>query len=358
MGEENKHQWAGYWIGLDILERLSDGGTGLTSAEVAAILGVRSVKGIGQALSRTRHSLSQAGIRFDEAVRRRIVSGRTEWSPGPRIRQARHVLEHTCRVWTGGQGLGGVPVEDVGLGYRGPVLVLRALISSGTVYRIDGGMAELDAILDDEWFEIDEGKLWSMGEVFIDRIEGGRDGSSQPVPEGYGENGIWVRGVHDHADPHVAGAIGTGRYPSMLAWIGDAKWIERRIALADAVQQVEKVRAGRTFWDDERPEGWRKVHGEKRFRYVRWVATARNDNGPYHAPPLRMRLRCWYELVISNAKGQRIVLREEGLRGDAGRTSARAIDRWRKTQAEHRDELVAVGEFRIAKRQPRPMPPE
>ena len=44
MGEENKHQWAGYWIGLDILERLSDGGTGLTSAEVAAILGARSVR--------------------------------------------------------------------------------------------------------------------------------------------------------------------------------------------------------------------------------------------------------------------------------------------------------------------------
>ena len=78
MGEENKHQWAGYWIGLDILERLSDGGTGLTSAEVAAILGARSVKGIGQALSRTRHSLSQAGIRFDEAVRRRVVGGRSE----------------------------------------------------------------------------------------------------------------------------------------------------------------------------------------------------------------------------------------------------------------------------------------
>ena len=358
MGEENKHQWAGYWIGLDILERLADGGTGLTSAEVAAILGVRSVKGIGRALSRTRHSLSQAGIRFDEAVRRRVVRGRTEWSAGPRIRQARHVLEHERRVWTGGQGLDGVPVEDVGVEYRDPVLVLRALISSGTVYRIDGGMAELDAGLDDEWFERDEGELWSMGEVFIDRIEGGRDGISQPVPEGYGENGIWIRGGHDHADPRVAGAIGTGRYPSMLAWIGDAKWIERRIALADAVQQVEKVRAGRMFWDVERREGWREVDTEMRFRYVRWVATARNRNGPYHAPPLRMRLRAWYEIVISNAKGKRIVLREEGLRGDAGRTSARAVDRWRRTQAEHRNELVALREFRIANRQPRPMPPE
>ena len=45
-----------------------------------------------------------------------------------------------------------------------------------------------------------------------------------------------------------------------------------------------------------------------------------------------MRLRCWYEVVIGTATGRRIVLREEGLRGDDARTTGRAIGRWRKMQ--------------------------
>ena len=52
-----------------------------------------------------------------------------------------------------------------------------------------------------------------------------------------------------------------------------------------------------------------------------------------------------------------MVLREEGLRGDDARTAARAIDRWRSTDAKHENEPVAVGEVRVAKSQPRPMAP-
>ena len=69
-----------------------------------------------------------------------------------------------------------------------------------------------------------------------------------------------------------------------------------------------------------------------------------------------MRLRCWYEVVIGTATGRCIVLREEGLRGDDARTTGRAIGRWRKMQDKGAGEPVAVREFRIAKRQPRPMP--
>ena len=58
-----------FWSGLAILERLSETGTELTSEEAAALLGTRSVKGIGAALSGTRLSLGEAGIRLDEAVR-------------------------------------------------------------------------------------------------------------------------------------------------------------------------------------------------------------------------------------------------------------------------------------------------
>lgn len=354
-GDKDKQQLAGYWRGLVIFDSLSESPPGLTSAEVAGLLGLRSVKGIGQSLLQTRESLALAGIRFDEAVHRRSVGGRTEWFAGPRIRQARHVLEHQRRFWLANQDE--VPLEDVPSDHRGDVLVLRALTKNGTVYQFDGGMAELDENLDDEWFDREDEGLWSIGEVFIHGIET-VDGARRSVPEGYGENGIWIRGEYDYADPRVAGAIGTGHNPSMLAWVGNARWIERRIALVDAVSQVQAVRAGRTFLDEERRDGWRDVETGQRFRFVRWVGGLRDGYMPRRTPPVRMRLRCWYEIVVSDAKGNRIVLREEGLRGDAACTTDRAVERWRERHPERRDELLLVHEVRIAKRQPRPMPPD
>ena len=353
--DKDKQHLAGYWRGLVIFDRLSESPPGLTSAEVAALLGTRSVKGIGRSLSQTRESLALAGIRFDEAVHRRLVRGRTAWFAGPRIRQARQVLEHQRRFWLANQD--GVPLEDVGSNHRGDVLVLRALTTNGTVYRFDGGMVELDENLDDKWFDRDGEGLWSVGEVFIHCIETA-DGARRPVPDGYGENGIWIRGDYDYADPRVAGVIGTGYLPSVLAWVGNAKWIERRIALADPVRQVQAVRAGRTFLDEERRDLWRDVETDQRFRFVRWVGGLRDGYMPRRTPPVRMRLRCWYEIVTSDAEGKRTVLREEGLRGDTARTTDRAIERWRERHPERRDELLLVHEVRIAKRQPRPMPPD
>ena len=360
MSDERDRKLAAFWIGLEILDRLAstEAGAeeGLTSAEVAEMLGVRNAKGIGQGLLRTRFSLDQAGIRLDEAVRKRSVGGRTVWLPGPRIAQARHALQHARRYWTKRAPAEGVPVDDAKDGHVGPVLVLRALKSRGTLYEIDGGIAELDDIVDDDGLFFDD-LFGSIGEVFIERIEGDDGPDPAGIPEGYGENGIWVRGAHDYAQPRVASAIGTGRYPTMIAWLGEATWVERRVVLVDAVRQVQEVRAGSLFLQPESPS-WRDVDVDKRFRYVGWMGTtARGSRGPRSAPPLRLRLRCWYEIVIENARRKRIVLREEGLRGDEGRTAARAIRRWRMADPSRANELVGVVETRIGKRQPRPMPP-
>ena len=211
---------ARYWAGLALLERLSRSAAGLTSEEVRSILGARSVK----------------GIRLDEALVRRQVRGRSLWSAGPRIAQARHVLEHARRMWTRRERTDGAPLEEAPPGHRSPVLVLRTLASRGATYAIDGGIAGLDARLDDEWFEAEAEGPGSVGEICIDRIEPGGDGRSHPVPEGYGENGIWVRGRHDYANPRVAAAMGRGRHSTLLVWIGEARWFERRIALVDAVR--------------------------------------------------------------------------------------------------------------------------
>ena len=349
-------RWHRYWAGLPLLVRLSEAGTELSSGDVGALLGTRSVKGIGAALSGTRDTLFAAGIRMDEAAIRRTVRGRSVWTGGPRIRQAIHVLEQERYLWTESGGRDVVPIEDARSGDPGPVLVLRALKSRGNVYRIDGGMAELDEILEDGRFEIGDARRELIREIFVARIEPGRDGREHRVPDGYGENGIWVRGEHDYAEPRVAGAIGTGIWSTMLAWVGEATWVERRIRLVDARRQVAKVRAenSRSLSGDA-IERWRDIQEDVCFRYVSWIG-ARGLDGPRHAPPLRMRLRCWYEVVIGTAQGRRIVLREEGLRGDDPRTTGRAIGRCHELEGKGAREPVAVREFRIAKRQPRPMP--
>ena len=356
MNRERERSLERMWAGLKVLDQLSRRKSGLASAEVAEIVGARNAKGIGGALSGTRSSLNLAGIRLDEAVRKRVVGGRTFWLQGPRIRQARHVLEQTRRTWNSRECGDPIPTEEVGDGYRGPVLVLRALRSRGGVCRVDGGLVGLDAILDDEHLEVENGQLETIGEVFIHCIEPRNGGLDSYVPEGYEENGIWVRDAHDYAHPRVAGGIGTGRDPSLVAWIGEATIVEQRIALVDPVRQVLKVHASSGPLAVRRDHRWQALSKSRPLRYVSWIG-AHGYGASRSAPPLRMRLRCWYEIVIENANGRRFVLREEGLRGDDGRTSTRAIRRWRESQAGAPNQLVGVREIRIAKRQPRPMPP-
>ena len=349
-----------HWAGLSVLDRLCESGEPLPSQDVARILGARSTKGVGSVLRPTRDTLVRAGIRFDEAVSRRSVRRRTVWTAGKRIHQARHVLEIERRRWlarTPGEhrALTGEPAPS----YRVPILVLRALKLSGDLYRVDGGMGELDWLLDQEMFEPSaEETFWNVGEVFIDRIEPAETVTEIPVPTGYEENGIWVRGKYDYAYPRVAGAIGTGRSPTIFTNIGTATWLERRMPLVDAKQQVDAVRSEGGFVSDRRKTSWRAVDQGQRFRYVNWISARPDLRTHTSAPPLRMRLRCWYDVVIEPPGGKRIVLHEEGLRGDEGRTASRAIARWRRIRGESAGRLVNVRDIRISRKQPRPMPPK
>ena len=192
MSEAYEYDLARYWSGLAILDRLSETGTGLASEEVAAILGVRSVKGIGSAHSGTRFSLG-------EAVHRRSTQGYMVWTAGPRIRQARHALEHARRRWMRRERQGLVSIKEAPSEHPGRCSCSARSSREGQCTESDGTMAELYTILEDERFEIEDGGLGSIGEIFIDRIEPSHDACGQPVPEGYGENGIWVRGEYDPA---------------------------------------------------------------------------------------------------------------------------------------------------------------
>ena len=190
---------ATYWAGLPVFARLVEGGAELSSPEMAELLGTRSVKGIGASLSGTRRALSGAGIRLEEAVVRRTVRRRSVWKGGPRLRQAMHVLEQERYRWTGAWKEDDISLEDALPG--DPVLVLRALMSQGNAYRFTGGMAELDEVLDGPYDVIGDSRHHSIGEVFISRIEPGRDGKAHPVPDGYGGKrhlGAWrtrLRGI-------------------------------------------------------------------------------------------------------------------------------------------------------------------
>ena len=148
------------------------------------------------------------------------------------------------------------------------------------MFRIDGGMPEFDEILDDEWFEFDESRHASIEQIFVERFELGEDGREQPIPDGFGENGICVRETHDYAQPRVAGPIGAGQFSTMIACISEVTWVERRIALVDAVRQVGKVRAEKSWLlSEDASERWRDVEEERCFRYVNWIG-ARGISDP------------------------------------------------------------------------------
>ena len=213
--------------------------------------------------------------------------------------------------------------------------MLRALVTRGYVYAMDGPLTTLDALLGADDFILGEEAYESLGEVFIDRIVPGDNGDAQPVPPGYEENGIWIRGEHDYADPKVAGAIGSGRWARMTAWIGRAWWIERQVMAGNVIEQT--IEAGADRWEQaaEGPNGC--MHGHR------------------SAPPLRMHLRCWREVVIRTADNRAVKLKEEGIRGDDRRTARRAIARWREETSS--DEAVEVETVRVARQQPRPRDP-
>ena len=65
----------------------------------------------------------------------------------------------------------------------------------------------------------------------------------------------------------------------MIAWAGDATWIERWITFVDALRQVAKVRADDSwsFFGDA-IERWRDIQEESCFRYVTWIG-ARGFDG-------------------------------------------------------------------------------
>ena len=69
-------------------------------------------------------------------------------------------------------------------------------------------------------------------------------------------------------------------------------------------------------------ERWQDIEPGSCFRYVSWIG-ARGLDGP---------------------------------RDDAARTTSRAIGRWRKLQGKGESEPISIREFRIAKKQPWPMP--
>ena len=72
----------------------------------------------------------------------------------------------------------------------------------------------------------------------------------------------------------------------MIAWVGEATWVERGLPFDDVQRQVAMVSAenSRLFSRDAIAH-WRDVGPESCFRYVRWIG-ARGLDGPRHVPPL------------------------------------------------------------------------
>ena len=179
--------------------RLAATPDGIGTEEVSPILGLESSKGIGSRLRATRTEIESQGIRLKHAVVRtpRSRGPGSTWMAGPRIEHALHVLRRTRKrieqpfdrrrePW---------PEKD----YKGPVLVLRALLHAYELSPIPDGIDGAGGIVNDiEEPLVEEKPYRSLGEVFIERIELGDESSKIPIPPGYEQHGEWVRGHDDY----------------------------------------------------------------------------------------------------------------------------------------------------------------
>ena len=287
MSQAQDLESARYGAGLELLARLAETGSALSGEEASDLLGTRTAKGIGAAFSGTGMSLGRAGIRPDEAVCRRTVSGGLLWTAGPRLCQTRHVLEQARRYRMKG-ACEEVPLKEPPAGDMRPVLALRAIGSRGNACRFDGSLAERAASLDDSLLDIPDDDIGSIGETFVRRIEPGRDGGGHPVPESYGENGNRVRGEHDYTRPRVAGALGTGRFLLPSARVGEAhraragsRWSPRRAGWKRSAPGAAGSPTGAILAGEEVGDGTRIRHGER--------VGAPDSDGRWSAPPLQAR---------------------------------------------------------------------
>ncbi len=97
------------------------------------------------------------------------------------------------------------------------------------------------------------------------------------------------------------------------------------------------------FMGGRRPAAWHTVEPGRCFRYVNWISARAEWKARRSTPPLRMRLRCWYDVEIELPGSRRMVLHEEGRRGES-----------RGLPPGH---PVRVRRIRMPRKQPRPMSP-
>ena len=112
---------------------------------------------------------------------------------------------------------GAAPLDPVTGWASQPVLVFRELKTYSAIYHIDDGMDELACILDDCAFEVDRDLGAHVSEVFIHGIFPGKGGGPLPIPKGYEEGGLWVRGQFDHTTRVAPTNLGRDRSPEIAA---------------------------------------------------------------------------------------------------------------------------------------------
>ena len=330
--------------GLDLLERLAATPDGIGTLEVSLMLGLTSNKGIGSRLRATKTEVESQGIRFEHAVMRtpKPKGPGSTWRAGPRIEHALHVLRRTRKRIEQPFDRPREPWPETG--YRGPVLVLRALLHAYELFPVPDGIDGARGIVNDlEQPLAREKRYRALGEVFIERIEPGDEPNKIPIPPGYEQHGEWVRGHEDYGSIRTIASTWSDRRYYLAVCFAEAEWAERWLALRDPFEQTIQATI-----DGYREEDglWRAATSSKPVRYVNWMGTIDRR----YAPPADLRLRVQCEAVVKPlGKGQRIV-RFEALRGEE----------WARAREECRKEGVEIGsrdravEIRHAKDQRNP----
>ena len=346
-------------LAFHVVDAICSNPEGITGNDVADILCLPSVKGIGPRLNVLRSALGQAGIAQEEAIRKARRKGRTLWLPGPRIRQARYVLYLAAKTHDPGDladpRLLEAPADD-----EQPAVVFRVLLHQYYYGDFEEGMEDMRYFIDEdeEFDDLLDREAKHVGEIFIHDIRTAEGGSPPKIPPEYRENGIFSRGLNDYARPRTISNFGTAWNPSVQGAVARARWVERSVRLsADPRDHYDALRIEQDNHYYSKPKGpWRFVDEAVDYRYVSWFGV-RGAHGHRSAPPLDLRLRCWRTVTLRAEDGREHKVDVEGLRDDDDRTARHALSLWRAAKPGRQDMRLQAVRVDVAKRQPRPLSP-
>ena len=309
---------------LRMLHMLGSNAQGVTSTELAPMIGARSIRAIRNALKVIHPVLARTHIDLEHIYLRRDnrAGPGSIWSAGPRLAQALHrvSLEAECV-----ESLSAPCVPPAAA--DGPCAMFEALATEHQLVITPDGLDEALEILDD----LDRGVLfWQtvtrrppsslvcLGEFWATEASDG--GRNLPFPDGYGAHGIWTRGEHDtvggQIPPYVRAP--THEESRLCVLLYRVHHFTRTVTLRSGetnsvAAAYRDIHRSGGLMPDPTETGWNP--GSKApFHAIGWVGMW---EGARSAGPAGTRIRNQYRATVETPAGRTTHIDFEGFRGSA-----------------------------------------